>query len=159
MSNQTVALLAAFDALPVEEKQSFAVEILRRTRELPLDSDPLADIANKRNLAWSRFASLRSDPPRSWDENAVSQFHQIVTDLEGAYAVDLSSFRVPDAELKNTIVGASRVGYTGRRRPAQMSDGRYCDEQVARRQLEGIAVYFQNLQPQFEPRKFGFSGG
>jgi hypothetical protein len=43
MSKKTAELLEAFDALPVEEKQSFTVEILKRTRELPLDSGPLAD--------------------------------------------------------------------------------------------------------------------
>ena len=43
MSKQTVDLLEAFDALPIEEKQSFAVEILRRTRELPFDSGLLSD--------------------------------------------------------------------------------------------------------------------
>jgi hypothetical protein len=43
MSKKTAELLDAFDALPVEEKQSFTVEILKRTRELPPDSSPLAD--------------------------------------------------------------------------------------------------------------------
>ena len=36
-------LLEAFDALPFEEKQDFAVEVLRRTRELPFDSGSIAD--------------------------------------------------------------------------------------------------------------------
>jgi len=43
MSNRTTAPLEAFEALPVEEKQSFAIEILKRTRELPLDSGPVED--------------------------------------------------------------------------------------------------------------------
>ena len=43
MSKQTVDLLEAFDALPIGDKQAFAVEILRRTRELPFDSGPIAD--------------------------------------------------------------------------------------------------------------------
>ena len=43
MSKQTVDLLEAFDALPIDDKQAFAVEILRRTRELPFDSGPIAD--------------------------------------------------------------------------------------------------------------------
>ncbi len=43
MSKQAVQLLEAFDALPPKDKQAFAVEILRRTRELPLDSGPLTD--------------------------------------------------------------------------------------------------------------------
>jgi hypothetical protein len=32
-----------FDSLPANGKQAFAVEILRRTRDLPFDSRPLAD--------------------------------------------------------------------------------------------------------------------
>jgi hypothetical protein len=43
MSKQTVQLLEAFEALPLDDKQTFAVEILRRTRELPLDSGPISD--------------------------------------------------------------------------------------------------------------------
>ena len=43
MSKQTVDLLEAFDALPTVDKQAFAVEILRRTCELPFDSGPIAD--------------------------------------------------------------------------------------------------------------------
>jgi hypothetical protein len=43
MSDQTVHLLEAFEALPLDEKQAFALEILRRTRELPLDSGTISD--------------------------------------------------------------------------------------------------------------------
>jgi hypothetical protein len=84
------------------------------------------------------------------------QFHEIVTALEQAYAVDLSSFRIPDSEMKRMIVGVSRIPRSGRRRPPQMSDERYCDEQVALRKVDGIVFYFQNLQPPAERQKFGF---
>ena len=43
MSKETVNLLEAFDALPIDDKQAFAVEILRRTGDLPIDSVPLTD--------------------------------------------------------------------------------------------------------------------
>jgi hypothetical protein len=43
MSEQTVQLLGAFDALPSGDKQAFLVEIMRRTRELPFDSGPITD--------------------------------------------------------------------------------------------------------------------
>lgn len=43
MSGQTVQLLDAFDALPAGDKQAFLVEIMRRSRELPFDSGPIAD--------------------------------------------------------------------------------------------------------------------
>jgi hypothetical protein len=43
MSGQAKRLLDEFDTLPSQEKQEFAVEILRRTRESPFDSGPLND--------------------------------------------------------------------------------------------------------------------
>jgi hypothetical protein len=43
MSKQALDLLEAFDSLPADDKQTFTVEILRRTRDLPFDSGPLAD--------------------------------------------------------------------------------------------------------------------
>jgi len=43
MSKQAAQLLEAFEALPVDDKQAFAVEVLRRTRELPFDSGPITD--------------------------------------------------------------------------------------------------------------------
>ena len=43
MGKQATELLQAFEALPASEKQAFAVEILRRTRDLPFDSGPMTD--------------------------------------------------------------------------------------------------------------------
>jgi len=43
MSDQTIQLLDAFESLPAADKQTFAVEIMRRTRELPFDSGPISD--------------------------------------------------------------------------------------------------------------------
>jgi hypothetical protein len=43
MSKHANALLEAFEALPPEERQEFAVEVLRRTRDLPFDSGPITD--------------------------------------------------------------------------------------------------------------------
>jgi hypothetical protein len=43
MSEQTVQLLDAFDALPPDDKQAFVVEIMRGTRESPFDSGPISD--------------------------------------------------------------------------------------------------------------------
>ncbi|MGO9263225.1 MAG: hypothetical protein ACLQU1_44140 [Bryobacteraceae bacterium] len=41
MSEQTVQLLDAFEALPPDDKQAFVVEIMRRSHELPFDSGPI----------------------------------------------------------------------------------------------------------------------
>lgn len=43
MSKQATQLLQEFEALPAADKQEFVLEILRRTRELPLDSGPVSD--------------------------------------------------------------------------------------------------------------------
>jgi hypothetical protein len=43
MSKQTVQLLEAFEALAPDDKQFFALEILRRTRDLPMDAGPISD--------------------------------------------------------------------------------------------------------------------
>jgi hypothetical protein len=43
MSKQAAELLEAFEALPPGDKQAFAVEVLRRTRELPFDSGPITE--------------------------------------------------------------------------------------------------------------------
>jgi hypothetical protein len=43
MSNQAVELLNAFEALPPSDKQAFAIEVLRRTRDLPFASGPVSD--------------------------------------------------------------------------------------------------------------------
>ena len=43
MSKPAVELLEGFEALPPGGKQSFAIEVLRRMRDLPFDSGPLPD--------------------------------------------------------------------------------------------------------------------
>jgi hypothetical protein len=43
MGKHAVELLEAFEALPPGDRQAFAVEVLRRTREFPFDSGPLPD--------------------------------------------------------------------------------------------------------------------
>jgi hypothetical protein len=43
MGKQASRLLREFETLPPADKQAVIVEILRRTREYPLDSGPLTD--------------------------------------------------------------------------------------------------------------------
>jgi len=43
VSKHATALLEALEALPPEERQKFAVEVLRRTREMPFDAGPITD--------------------------------------------------------------------------------------------------------------------
>ena len=43
MSKDAVELLEAIEALPPGDRQAFAVEVLRRTRDLAFDSGPISD--------------------------------------------------------------------------------------------------------------------
>jgi hypothetical protein len=114
------------------------------------------DYVHVQSLAWAKFEALRSHPPSSWSEGEVAQFHEIIAALEEAYAADLASFRIPKAEMKRRIVGASRRGLSGRQRPPQMSRELYCDEQFVQRQMDGVVRYFQNLEPAPERHNVGF---
>lgn len=115
------------------------------------------DIANNQSLAMARFQAFRTSPPSSWDESTVSQFHEVVSALEEAFEADLSSFRIPETDLKPRVVSRRLASYSGLW-PAskQMSDKRYCDEKLAQRKIDGIVLYFQNLQPMTERPKIGF---
>jgi hypothetical protein len=123
------------------------------------------DIATKQNQAWARFQALRSHPPSSGDEGEVSQFHEIVSALEEAFDENLSVFRIPEDKLKQyedesgstAWVDAGRHG--GRFSPAgqKTSERRFCDVRFLRQQMDGVAIYFQNLQPTPDPpKKIGF---
>ena len=43
MSTATQELLQAFEALEPSDRQEFTIEVMRRTRDLPIDSGPLTD--------------------------------------------------------------------------------------------------------------------
>jgi hypothetical protein len=66
MSSHAAELLEAFEALPPGDKQSFVVEVLRRTRKLPFDSGPITD-EEIGEAGRSLFASLDQE------ENAATQ--------------------------------------------------------------------------------------
>ncbi|MGH9640170.1 MAG: hypothetical protein ACRD3Y_08925, partial [Bryobacteraceae bacterium] len=84
------------------------------------------DITHEQSLAWAQFQALRSNPPSSWDEGTVSQFHEIISALESAFGASLSTFRIPDTEMKQIVIQARRASYSGRF-PASslLSDKRY----------------------------------
>jgi hypothetical protein len=108
------------------------------------------DIATKQSLAWARFQALLSHPFSSGDEGEVSKFHDIVFALEEAFNVDLSLFRIPEAELKQYEDESGSTSWVDAGRfPArkQMSQKRYCDVHFLQRQIDGIAIYFQNRRP------------
>src|ERR1035441_7455280 len=113
------------------------------------------------NTAWARFQALLSNRPSSGDEGEVSQFHEIVSALGEASNEDLSSFRIPEAAMKQfedesgstAWVGAGRGRFPARK---QMSGKRFWDVDFLNRQIDGIALYFENLRPTPERKKIGF---
>lgn len=119
------------------------------------------DPANKQSRAWARFQALLSHRPSSGDEGEVSQFHEIVSALEEAFNEDLSSFRIPEAAMKQfedesgstAWVDAGRGRFPARK---QMSGKRFCDVDFLNRQIDGIALYFQNLRPTPKRQNIGF---
>jgi hypothetical protein len=99
------------------------------------------------HLAWARFSfsALTAHPPRSWDASAVGQYHEIVSALEEASSGDdLSLFRIPQSEMKPRLLSVQRIARSGIPGRVNYSKVLYCDEQYARRQMEGIAAYFQS---------------
>jgi hypothetical protein len=103
--------------------------------------------ADRQALVWATFEAFRSHLPKSWDQNEISRFHKMIIDLEEAYSVDLSTFRIEDAEMKPRFLGGARMGYSSRVASAAQYSDKKCDEQVARRKVDGIVFYLQNLQP------------
>jgi len=116
-------------------------------------------IAKKQSLALARFQALLSHRPSSGDEGEVSQFHEIVSELEEAFNEDLSSFRIPKAAMKEFEDESGSTAWVdaGRGRfPARKPGKRFCDVHFLNRQIDGIAFYFQNLRPTPERQKIGF---
>jgi hypothetical protein len=66
MSSHAAEVLKEFEALSPADKQSVAVEILRRTRDLPFDSGPIADeeIGEAGRSLFAFLISKRRMPPR-----------------------------------------------------------------------------------------------
>lgn len=100
------------------------------------------DKFDEQRKVWARFQAFIRHRPSEWDEVAVSEFHEIVSALESAFAADLSSFRIPERQMYRSAVSGERY----------LNDIRF-----AARQIEGIGLYFQNLNPPPQPPKIGFS--
>jgi hypothetical protein len=119
------------------------------------------DIDNKMNSALAQLQAMQINRPSSGDEGEVSQFHEIVSALEEAFNEDLSSFRIPEAAMKQfedesgstAWVDAGRGRFPARK---QMSGKRFCDVDFLNRQIDGIALYFQNLRPTPKRQNIGF---
>ena len=115
--------------------------------------------AQRKSLARARFKTLLAHPPSIWNQDAVSEFHETVSDLEAAYLIDLSSVRVPESELEPRARPIQRAPPSGRF-PAcvQLFPGQ-CDEQRMQRRLKGIQAFLADVEIELKSRgRSGESG-
>lgn len=99
------------------------------------------------HVAWARFMALRNSPPSRWHARAVADFHAILSALEAASPDDdLTAFRIPTDMMKPVITGMRRASF---RAPGHVSYSNevYCDPEYAKRQVEGVAIYFDSRNP------------
>jgi hypothetical protein len=100
-------------------------------------------------VAWARFTAFRNSPPSSWHPRALEEFHGILSALEAASPDDnLAAFRIPKELMKPVITSVRRASFSGRH-PGQVtySDEVYCDPEYAKRQVEGVATYYEIRNP------------
>lgn len=113
----------------------------------------------KWKLARAHLNAFSNNLPTRIDASVVAQFHKIVDALGEASGEDLSSFRIPDSEMKRRVISVGPLRARPGRPPSggkRMSEKRYCDVNFMRRQIEGIVCYFASLQPPPQRGKIGF---
>jgi hypothetical protein len=114
-------------------------------------------MTNAQTIAWAKFQAFRAHPPSSSDESDVARFHAIVAELEETFYLDLTPFHVPLAEMKPRVVSSRRASYSGRSPGrVRLSEKLYCDPHLALRQIDGIVLYFDGLQPLQGTPRIGF---
>jgi hypothetical protein len=100
--------------------------------------------AKKWALARARFDALRKNVPKEVDRSRIDEYHQILDGLQQASGEDLSTFRIPESEVKPRIVGA--VPGT-RSHPGRLLYGHEeCDESFFARQIESLANYLGTIE-------------
>jgi len=82
------------------------------------------------------------------------KYHEILAALGRVSGENLSAFRVADSELQARAPSWTRG--TSREPPSLTVHKRYCKDQYMREQMEGVLMYFENLQPAAKPKTIGF---
>jgi hypothetical protein len=104
------------------------------------------DNVRGKRLAWAKFSALRNNLPGTWDENAVSDFHEGLTALEQAFGEDLSAFRISEERMQPVPMNIQRQPPSGHPVPRPpLAKSRYCSGQFARQQVEGVHSYLERL--------------
>jgi hypothetical protein len=94
-------------------------------------------------VAWARFTAFQKAPPSWWDTQTVQDFHDVLAALEEASPGDaLTAFRIPQQRMAPQQTSLNSM--TGE---ATYTDERFCDDDFAKRQVEGVAAYFVGRNP------------
>lgn len=102
-------------------------------------------------LAISQFNALRSNIPTSISENLVNEYHEIVKSLELATAEDLSSFLIPETQLKPRVTS---FRFATSRHPGNQTYSRdkFCDDDFFKRKIDALFQYLQTIERSMESR-------
>jgi hypothetical protein len=98
-------------------------------------------------LALARFEAFRNNLPSRFDQQRVGEYHAHVDALGAASKDDLTSFRIPPAEMKREVVSVRRAPYGGGHGSIQYGDKLYCDAGFFKRQVDGLWNYVSKLSP------------
>ena|ERR1700733_275077 len=108
------------------------------------------------NVIKARLNALRNNLPNYTKESVVREFNSMVEQLEEELQdPEIASFRISESDIKPRIVSfvlGGRVNY---------SEDKYCDNQLFKRQIEGLWEYLvdshviesDNPEPQSKPQK------
>jgi hypothetical protein len=97
----------------------------------------------KWHVAWARFIAFQKAPPSWWDAPTVQDFHDVLTALEEASpGDDLSAFRISQNRM-----APEQTSFNAMSGEATYTDELFCEDGYAKRQVEGVAAYFENRNP------------
>src|SRR5258707_2463897 len=95
----------------------------------------------KWDSARSRLDALRKSVPAHVDGARVAEYHRILDDLQEGCGEDLSDFRIPDSEVRPSVVATS---YGRGRGPRHTIYGKpQCGRDFFGRQIEGVSDYLR----------------
>jgi hypothetical protein len=92
-----------------------------------------------------KLQSLKAKIPTSLSVARVDEYHEILRLLESGSGEDLSTFRIPDTEMKPRV-SWSRMGIGSRPGHTEYSKEKYADKGYFERQIDTVSRYVQKLE-------------
>jgi hypothetical protein len=99
----------------------------------------------KWKLGISQFNGIRDNLPAYIPENLVNEYHSALELLASASEEDLSSFRIPGADVKPRVVSFQMATSRHPGRTPYSKDN-YCDKNVFKRKLDSLANYLPSIE-------------